>query len=157
MASDGRKTAPMVREPDHRRARSELGHRRARGELDLLIVAIAARQHGVIALLQLLALGLSERAVQNRAASGRLHRIHRGVYAVGRKDLTIKGRWMAAVLACGEGAVLSHRAAATLHGLMDARGARIDVTIPRRSSLARPGLRVHRSTCLLPRDCVTVD
>ena len=147
----------MVRELDHRLARSELGHRRARGELERLIVAIAARQHGVIALLQLLALGLSERAVQDRAACGRLHRIHRGVYAVGRKDLTIKGHWMAAVLACGAGALLSHRSAATLHGLLNAGGWRIEVTVPRRSSLARLRLRVHRSTCLVPVDRVTVD
>lgn len=127
------------------------------GELDRLIVAIAATQHGVIALFQLLALGLGERAIQARAASGRLHRIHQGVYAVGRADLPVKGRWMAAVLACGKGAVLSHRSAATLHKLLKVRGGRIDVTAPRRAPIRRPGLRVHRSTCLLPQDCTTVD
>jgi very-short-patch-repair endonuclease len=148
MPNDGRKTAPMAR---------ELDNRRVRGELDRLIVAIASGQHGVIALLQLLALGISERAVHDRVSSGRLHRIHRGVYAVGRRDLTLKGHWMAAVLACGERALLSHRSAATLQELLNARGGLTDVTIPRQSSLARPGLRVHRSTCLLPRDCVTVD
>jgi very-short-patch-repair endonuclease/predicted transcriptional regulator of viral defense system len=132
-------------------------HRRPRGELDRLIVAIAAKQHGVIALFQLLALGLSERAVQARVASGRLHRVHQGVYAVGRADLPTRGRWMAAVLACGDGAVLSHRSAATLHELLNVRGGRIEVTIPRRTPIRRSGLRVHRSTCLLPSDSVTVD
>jgi hypothetical protein len=57
----------------------KLDHRRARGELERLIVAIAAKQHGVIALFQLLKLGLGERAAHDRVSSGRLHRIHRGV------------------------------------------------------------------------------
>src|SRR6266540_1228051 len=148
MSGDGWKTAPMVRKSHHRRLR---------GELDRLIVAIAARQHGVIALFQLLELGLGERAVQARVASGRLHRIHQGVYAVGRADLPIKGHWMAAVLACGDGALLSHRSAATLEDLLNVRGGRIEVTIPRRAPIRRPGLRVHRSTCLAPQDRVTVD
>jgi very-short-patch-repair endonuclease len=64
---------------------------------------------------------------------------------------------MAAVLACGDGAVLSHRSAATLHELLNVRGGRIDVTISRRGPIRRPGLRVHRCTCLLAQDCVTVD
>jgi very-short-patch-repair endonuclease len=64
---------------------------------------------------------------------------------------------MAGVLACGDGALLSHRSAATLHELIDARGGRIEVTVPRRTPIARSGLRVHRSTCLAPEDCVAVD
>ena len=67
-------------------------HRWARGALDRAIVALAARQHGVVSLAQLLALGLSERAVHARIAAGRLHRIHQGVYAVGRPDVTIMGK-----------------------------------------------------------------
>jgi putative AbiEi antitoxin of type IV toxin-antitoxin system/uncharacterized protein DUF559 len=125
--------------------------------MDRLLVAVAARQHGVVTLLQLQDLGLGERAVHDRVSSGRLHRIHRGVYAVGRRDLPIKGHRMAAVLACGEGAVLSHRSAATLHELLNVRSGRIDVAIPRQSSLRRPGLRVHRSTCLRPEDCAIVE
>jgi predicted transcriptional regulator of viral defense system len=148
MPNDGRVTADIRTFPDHRRPE---------GELDRLIVAIAQRQHGVIALLQLLSLGLSSRAIRGRVAAGRLHRLHRGVYAVGRPDVTIKGHWNAAVLACGEGAVLSHRSAATLHGLMDARGGRIEVTVPCRSAIARPRIRVHRSTCLVLADRMTVD
>src|SRR3954468_17916889 len=141
MANDGRKTSAMLSKSDHRSARRLI---------DRTIVAIAREQHGVIALWQLLSIGLSASAVRKRVAAGRLHRIHQGVYAVGRPDVTIKGRWMAAVLACGEGALLSHRSAATLRALLNARGGRIDVTIPRPSSLARRGIRVHRSTCLLP-------
>jgi very-short-patch-repair endonuclease len=76
---------------------------------------------------------------------------------VGRADLPIKGRWMAAVLACGDGAVLSHRSAATLHGLVDARAGRIEVAVPRRTPVRRPGLRVHRSTYPGPEDRTIVD
>jgi very-short-patch-repair endonuclease len=148
MPNDGAKTAPIS---------PKSIHRCLRGGLDRLIAAIAANQHGVIALFQLLELGLSPRAVRDRVAGGRLHRVHQGVYAVGRADLPIKGRWMAAVLACGDGGVLSHRSAATAHELLNVRGGRIEVTIPRRAPIRRSGLRVHRSTCLLPSDSVTVD
>jgi hypothetical protein len=78
----------------------------------------AARQHGVVTRQQLRALGLSDGAIQNRIAARRLHRIHRNVYAVGHAALSPDGRRMAEVLACGEGAVLSHRTAAMLWGLV---------------------------------------
>jgi very-short-patch-repair endonuclease/Arc/MetJ family transcription regulator len=155
MASDGWKTAHSGPQSDHRQPKDKPAD--PRGETDRLIVAIAARQHGVITLRQLVGLGLSRRAVRWRLSSGRLHQIHRGVYAVGRPDLPIKGRWMAAVLACAEGAVLSHQSAATLHGLLNARGGLINVTVPRRTPIARRGIRVHRSTCLAPADCMMVD
>ena len=64
---------------------------------------------------------------------------------------------MAAVLACGEGAVLSHQSAATLHGLLNASGGRIHVTVPRRTPIGRVGIRAHRSTCLAPQDRTQVD
>lgn len=67
----------------------------------------------------------------------------RGVYAVGWPQLTQRRQWMAAVLACGEGAALSHRSAAALWGIGEARGSRIDVSVRRRSELERPGLRVR--------------
>ena len=102
--------------------------------LDVLIAQLADRQHGVVALVQLVELGLSERAVRARVAAGRLHRVYRGVYAIGRSSLTAHGRWMAAVLACGSGAVLSHRSAAALVGLRPSASARIEVTVPRRAS-----------------------
>jgi very-short-patch-repair endonuclease len=149
MLDDGRKTAAISPKSGH--------GRRGPAPLDRLIVAIGARQHGVIALWQLLDLGLSPRAASDRVAAGRLHRVHQGVYAVGRPDLPPKGRWAAAVLACGDGALLSHRSAAALHGLLRVGGSPIDVTVPRRSCLSRPGLRIHRSTCLAPEDGTTVD
>jgi predicted transcriptional regulator of viral defense system len=105
--------------------------------LDVLIAELADRQHGVVALIQLLELGLSERAVRARVAAGRLHRVYRAVYAVGRSSLTARGRWMAAVLACGSGAVLSHRSAAALIGLRPSASSRTEVTVPRRASRAR--------------------
>jgi len=155
MPSDGWKTAHSGPESIHRRPDGESDA--SRGEVDRLIVAIASRQHGVIFLQQLVELGLSRRTIRWRVSSGRLHRIHQGVYAVGRPDLPIKGRWMAAVLACGGGAVLSHRSAATLLELLNVRGGKIEVAVPRRTPVVRPGLRVHRSTCLVPADRVTVD
>ena len=79
-----------------------------------VITALAERQHGVIAAPQLYSLGLSETQVRTRAANGLLHRVHRGVYVMGTRNLTPKGQWMAAVLASGENAVLSHQAAGEL-------------------------------------------
>lgn len=98
--------------------------------VDLAIARLAERQHGVIGYPQLRALGLSRQAIHHRVRKGRLHRIHRGVYAVGHKRLTRRGRWMAAVLAGGDGAVLSHRSAAALWQLLPERGV-IHVTTAR--------------------------
>ncbi|HEU4736657.1 MAG TPA: hypothetical protein VFS48_06500 [Solirubrobacterales bacterium] len=67
----------------------------------------------------------------------------RGVYAVGWPQLTPERRWMAAVLACGDGAVLSHRSAAALWGIGTERGGKIDVSVCRRTRLRRPGIRVR--------------
>src|SRR5688572_23085613 len=75
---------------------------------DVPIAALAAAQHGVVTRSQLRTLGLSDDAIDRRARAGRLHRLYHGVYAVGHSALTREGRWMAAVLAAGIGAVLSH-------------------------------------------------
>jgi very-short-patch-repair endonuclease len=123
--------------------------------LDAKVAALSASQHGVFSLAQCAALGLGARAVQKRAATGRLHRIHRGVYAlVPRKLLTQDALFIAAVLACGPGAVLSHRSAAHLHGLIPKRPSAIDVTAPARRRI--PGVRVHRSLTLTPPDTTRV-
>jgi len=87
-----------------------------------LVADLAARQHGVVARRQLLDRGIGPRAIGSRLAQGRFHLIHHGVYAVGHTVLTRRAHWMAAVLACGPGAVLSHRSAAGLWGLLDASG-----------------------------------
>jgi predicted transcriptional regulator of viral defense system len=100
---------------------------------DAAVALLAERQHGIVSLQQLSEFGLLPSAVRERVRSGRLHRVHRGVYAVGHAALTGRGRWMAAVLACGDGAVLSHRSAAVLWGLREGSGTRIDVTAARRT------------------------
>jgi len=116
-------------------------------------VALMASQHAVAGLDQLRHLALTPRRVQHWAAAGRLHRIYAGVYSlVPRQLLTREGRWMAAVLACGPGAVLSHRAAAALHELRRTDRTNIDVTVPRRSSRVHAGIDVHRSANLTRAD-----
>jgi very-short-patch-repair endonuclease/predicted transcriptional regulator of viral defense system len=116
---------------------------------DKLVARLAERQHGVVAAAQLAALGLSRNTVSARAQAGRLHRIHRGVYAVGHPILTVNGRRMAAVLAAGPGAVLSHASAAALWDIRRTSATRIDVTVRSRAGRAkRPGLRIHRTPTL---------
>ena len=122
------------------------------------LIALAARQHGVFSLPQLAVLGLGARAVQKRAAAGQLHRIHRGVYAVGPPELLSRnGRYMAAVLACGPGAVLSHRSAAALHELRATDRAGIDVTVPGRTPRRHEGIDAHRSQTFTAADTAILD
>ena len=120
---------------------------------DAAIAAIAARQHGVIARIQLLRLGLGRGAIELRVRRGRLHVIHRGVYAVGHARLTIYGRWMAAVLACGEEARLSFRSGAMLWSIRRTERGLIEVTSPHRGR-DRSGIQRHFAE--LPSDEVTV-
>ena len=116
---------------------------------------VAARQHGVFHVNQV---ALSPRAVQKRAAAGHYHRQHAGVYSiVPRHLLKREGLWMAAVLACGPGAVLSHRSAAALLELRDWGGTKIDVTVPRRSRRKHAGIKVHCSTTLTDQDVTEVN
>jgi very-short-patch-repair endonuclease len=127
------------------------GESRTRGA-DRAIGVLAGRQHGVVARRQLLALEVGARAIDHRVDCGRLQLVHRGVYAVGHRVLSQRGRWMAAVLAAGPGAVLSHRSAAALWGIRPTARARIEVTTPKRLH-PRPGLHPHRA--VLPPDEVT--
>ncbi len=116
---------------------------------------LACRQHGVVRRSQLVALGLGDRAIENRLRAGQLHRVYQGVYAVGHTNLTTEGHYLSAVLACGERAVLSHRSAAVMWRICPKRGPRVDVTVPSGGSRARRGaVIVHRSP--LPADHVTV-
>lgn len=101
---------------------------------------------------QLLALGYSARAIEHRRKMGRLHLVTRGVYAVGWPGLDKRRRWMAAVLACGDGAVLSHRSAAALLGMGAELPGRIDISVRRRCELRRPGLLVRGRPSLAPED-----
>jgi hypothetical protein len=110
-----------------------------------LVVRLAEAQHGVVARRQLYALGLGRGAVESWIERGRLHRLHRGVYALGHTCLTADGRWAAAVAACGPGAALSHRSAAALWDLLPTGAATIDVTVPVAGGRRRRrGLRIHR-------------
>lgn len=117
---------------------------------DCEIAKVAASQYGVVSIAQLREAGLDKSAVKRRALTGRLHPIHRGVYAVGHPHLSAEGRWMAAVLAYGTGAVLSHRAAAAAWRLLpDRPGAPIDISIPSDTGKkARHGIRLHRRPSL---------
>jgi predicted transcriptional regulator of viral defense system len=116
-------------------------------------------QHGVVAAWQLVIAGYSHRAIHDRARAGRLHRIHRGVYSVGHGRPTPRGRWMAAVLACGREAVLSHRSAAALWDIRPSPSVRagIDVTAPGRSRRGRAGIALHSVRTLDPRDRAILD
>ena len=113
---------------------------------DVVIAEIAARQHGIITYVQLIAAGLTSSGIERRVRAGRLHRLYRGVYAVGHRGLSIEGEWMAAVLACGDGAVLSHRSAAQLWRMLKPARDLIEVTIPTANGRRRrKGIRLHRS------------
>jgi hypothetical protein len=111
--------------------------------VDGRIAAIAGRQYGVIRRDQLLAAGLTSSALVKREARGLLHRVFTAVYAVGHAVLSRESRWMAAVLAGGEDAALSHLSAALLLGIWRGAAPVCDVIAPRRSRLD-PGLRIHR-------------
>jgi very-short-patch-repair endonuclease len=117
-------------------------------------VALAERQHGVVSRSQLTELGLGRGAINRRIQRRRLHLLHLGVYAVGHRRLAMRGRWMAAVLAAGPGAVLSHRDAAALIGLRPSARGLIEVSAPRRCR--RPGMHAH-VTCLPPDEITTHD
>ena len=120
------------------------------------IASLAGGQHGVVARWQLLRLGLSEGAIDRRLAAGRLHRLHRGVFAVGHTALRAEGRWMAAVLALGGDAVLSHATAAAAWDLRPLISGAIHVTVPGTAGRKRrAGIRLHRSRTLTPHETTT--
>jgi hypothetical protein len=126
--------------------------------VDGAVARIAARQHAVMSVDQLRELGLTANAVQLRAADGRFHRIFQGVYSLVPKSLlTLKGHYMAAVLACGPGALLSHRSAAQLRGLRPAGFWKTEVTIPGRNRRRHRTVVVHRSVTLTSADADVVD
>ncbi|MFT3865380.1 MAG: type IV toxin-antitoxin system AbiEi family antitoxin domain-containing protein [Solirubrobacterales bacterium] len=117
------------------------------------IAAIAGCQHGIVTVEQLRAAGVGETSVRHAVEAGRLHRLHRGVYAVGHRSLSWRGRWLAAVLAAGEGATLSHASAAALWEYLRPIPGPIHVTVPAAvHRKSRPGLRVHRSRTLIRGD-----
>jgi predicted transcriptional regulator of viral defense system len=123
--------------------------------IDRRIAALAEAQHGVVAAGQLIEVGFSRTAIKRRVADGLLRRIHRGVYAFGLLTKP-RGRWMAAVLALGPRALLSHREAAALHGLLSSGRSRTDVTVPGRAR-QRQGIDVHATQALHVDDRASID
>jgi len=113
------------------------------------IARIASRQHGVISHRQLVGAGLSSSTIARWARTGHLHRLHRGVYAVGHPNVGRYGRWMAAVLAAGAGAALSHHASARLQSLERTSGlGTIHVSVPPGCKRSPSGIVVHRPRSL---------
>ncbi|MFN8151559.1 MAG: type IV toxin-antitoxin system AbiEi family antitoxin domain-containing protein [Solirubrobacterales bacterium] len=114
--------------------------------LGISIAKLASRQYGIVDHEELLGQGMARSTITHWVKTGRLHRIHRGVYSVVPPSLLkLEGRWMAAVRACGPGAVLSHGSAAQLHWLVDRNlKAGIHVSVPARRRLKVPGVIVHR-------------
>jgi very-short-patch-repair endonuclease len=128
----------------------------AEDPLNRLIAALAKRQGGVVSRGQLVDLGLRRGAIEDRIKRGWLHPLYRGVYALGHLHLGATGRWFAAVLACGDRAVLSHRSAAAARDLLRIPSGRIDVTVPPDGARSKPGIRTHRRA-LAPSECVELD
>lgn len=104
---------------------------------------------------QLLALGYTSDAIKHRLATGRLHRVRRGIYSVGRPEVSEHGRWMAGVLACGGGAVLSHSSAVALWRIGSEQRGVIELSLPSPFQKRHPGLRIHRRPSLQARDVTT--
>jgi very-short-patch-repair endonuclease len=119
------------------------------------VLAAAAEQHGVLGHTQLVALGLSADGIKHRVRRGKLHRIHRGVYAVGRAVLDRDGERAAALIACSPGATLSHSAGAEFWRF-GPRVTQLEITVcpPRR--VRRPGIKVHRTATLTAPEITTV-
>jgi predicted transcriptional regulator of viral defense system len=117
---------------------------------------LAERQHWVVTRAQLLAVGFPAPAIKHRIAKGRLHPVGRGIYAVGRPEVTRHGRWMAAVLSCGSDAVLSHASAAALWEIGAERPGQIEVSVPEGVWRRRRGVALHRRAALGAQD-VTSD
>jgi predicted transcriptional regulator of viral defense system len=122
---------------------------------DAAIAELANHQHGVASRRQLEARGLTRSMLEVRLARGSLVKLHRGVYAVGHRRLTDDGFWVAAVLAGGPGAVLSHRDAAALHGLRPSNRPRIEISTPAERSCT-PKLDVYARRRLDPSETTTI-
>jgi hypothetical protein len=118
---------------------------------------LAGSQDGVASLDQLRDIGLTQRTAEYRALQGRLHRIHRGVYAVGHLSIGQLGALRAAVLACGDGAVVSHGTAAAFYDLQDHWPTLIDITGGRQAGRKHDGIRCRRCRYPTPEEVVVHD
>lgn len=119
------------------------------------LLELASRQHGIVCRRQLMGHGLTVAEVRSRVEAKMLIRLYPGTYALGHRALTARSRWMAAVLFAGPTAVLSHRSAAALFGIIDSART-IEVT--RKSGvLIRPGLTIHSTRNLRTEERVLID
>lgn len=144
--------------PEERRLDALIGHQTCPDRKPAEVIPqLAARQHGVVARWQLLEAGLTPKMMRTRLGSGALLPLHTGVYAVGHRQLRREGHWLAAVLAVGPDAVLSHRDAAGLHALRAANHTKIDVTTTRRGRASQPRIVVHHTVALEAADVTTID
>lgn len=121
-----------------------------------MISAVADRQSELVTRAQLLALGLERGAIQRRVKRGLLYPLYRGVYVWGHPSPTPFARALAAVFACGEGAVLSRHSAAVLWKIGPAIDGPLDVTIVGRR-VRREGICTHETSSLDPKDIRTLD
>jgi len=115
------------------------------GRGDREIARIAARQKGLITREQLLRCGLGRGAIDHRLKNGRLHRYHPGVYVVGHTSLEQFGGELAAVLYYRGHAIVSHRTAALVWGLVESPPDEVTLTVVDSDCRSRPGLRLHRA------------
>jgi very-short-patch-repair endonuclease len=114
-------------------------------KVDNRVARLASEQWGVVSLDELRACGLNRQAVLVRVRNGRLHRLHRGVYAVGHPNVPLHGRFLAAVKACGPTARLSHFSAAALWGFLPSDDRHPEVTITGTTTRTHRGIKVHRA------------
>ena len=120
------------------------------------IAELASSQHGVVSAAQLRELGISRSGIGRRVQAGLLHPLHRGVYFVGHPNQSVRARYLAGVLALGEGARLSYRSAAEVWGLRANAAGRVEVSVPRHRP-GPPGITVHRTRLLAPQDFTVLD
>ncbi len=120
-------------------------HERRRVAEDLLIAELAAASSGIVDRAELDALGISPDEIAYRLQIGRLHRLHRGVYAVGHRSVDRRGRWIAALRACGPQSALCGWSGAAISGLSVIEDARVEVCVPHTGRLDCPGIRLHRA------------
>jgi hypothetical protein len=146
-SSDGTKTDLCIRKSSRRRE--------GRPDFDKRIGDLASCQYGLVALWQLSDLDVE--LARKRAKVGRLHRVQQGVYSIRHRVIPRNGHLLAAVLACGPGAVLSHRSAAVLHGLLGEAGSRIHIIAPNRRGRSPRGISAHRDGTLTSKDTAKVD
>jgi hypothetical protein len=123
---------------------------------DVAVANLAARRHGVISHAELLACGLTHDAIAVRVDNGRLHPVHRAVYAVGHANLTLDGCFLAAIKACGDGAVLCRRSSAVLMDIIRWEDRYPDVLRLGDGAPRHPRITGHRTSYLPPEHVTSV-